>query len=194
MAVREILEIGHPVLAARAQEVPENEIGSGQVQGWVDDLIDTMRAANGAGIAANQIGIPYRLFSVEVRPNNPRYPYKPAIPLTVLINPTVKPITDETFDNYEGCLSVPNLRGVVARPVGVSVEAQDRHGELFKKEIWGLSAGTYQHECDHLDGRLFVDRVHDTRSLCTWEVFDKHYRTEFVKRAEALCARFPEQG
>ena len=111
MAVREILEIGHPVLAARAQEVAVNDIGSAQVQGWVDDLIDTMRAANGAGIAANQIGIPHRLFSVEVRPGNPRYPYKPEIPLTVLINPRLEFLSQETFENFEGCLSVPNLRG-----------------------------------------------------------------------------------
>ena len=87
MAVREILEIGHPTLAARAREVEVDAIGTPEVQGWIDDLIDTMRAASGAGIAANQIGIPYRLFTVEVRGGNPRYPYKPPIPLTILVNP-----------------------------------------------------------------------------------------------------------
>ena len=111
MAVREILEIGHPTVAARAREVEADAIGTPEVQGWIDDLIDTMRAANGAGIAANQIGIPYRLFTVEVGADNPRYPYKPPIPLTILINPEIAFLSDATFENYEGCLSVPNLRG-----------------------------------------------------------------------------------
>ena len=120
MAVREILEIGHPMLAERAREVEEDAIDTREVQGWIDDMIDTMRAANGAGIAANQIGIPYRLFTAEVRGNNPRYPYKPPIPLTILVNPTIEFLSEETFENYEGCLSVPNLRGAVIRHLEVS--------------------------------------------------------------------------
>ena len=132
MSVREVLEIGHPVLAARAEEVETDSIGTPEVQWWVDDLVDTMRAANGAGIAANQIGIPYRLFTVEVRGENPRYPYKPKIPLTVLINPEIEFLSKETYEGNEGCLSVPNMRGVVTRHLEISVSGYDRDG-LHKK-------------------------------------------------------------
>ena len=124
-------------------------------RGWIDDLIDTMHAVNGAGIAANQIGIPYRLFAVEVRGGNPRYPYKPPIPLAILINPVVSFLSDETFENYEGCLSVPNLRGAVMRHLEVSVSGYDRDGAHQSFEVRGYSAGTFQHENDHLDGVLF---------------------------------------
>ncbi len=106
MAIRDILQIGHPVLMARASEVSVEKIQSSEVQGWIDDMIDTMRDANGAGIAANQIGIPYRLFAIEVG-DNPRYPYKPPIPLTIVINPEIKFLTSETFESNEGCLPVP---------------------------------------------------------------------------------------
>lgn len=120
MTVRNVLQIGHPVLAARAEEVPVDTIESAEVQGWIDDLIDTMRDANGAGIAANQIGIPYRLFVIEID-GNPRYPYKPKVPLTVVINPTIRFLTDETFVSNEGCLSVPQMRGNVDRHVEIEV-------------------------------------------------------------------------
>ncbi|MFT5276224.1 MAG: peptide deformylase, partial [Saprospiraceae bacterium] len=105
MAVREILQIGHPILAARADEVEVGEISSAKVQGWLDDMIDTMRDANGAGIAANQIGVAHRMFVIEIG-DNPRYPYKPTVPLTIAINPTIEFLTQETFESNEGCLSV----------------------------------------------------------------------------------------
>jgi len=127
MPVREVLQIGHPVLAARAREVDVAAIDSAEVQRWIEDLIDTMRHANGAGIAANQIGIPYRLFTVEVG-NNPRYPYKPPIPLTVLINPEISLLSDKTFEANEGCLSVPELRGTVTRHLEIAVSGYDREG------------------------------------------------------------------
>ena len=106
MAIREILQIGHPVLAQRASEVEVDRIYSDEVQGWIQDMIDTMRDANGAGIAANQIGIQRRIFCVEVG-DNPRYPYKPSVPLTVLINPEIEFLSDEKFDSNEGCPSRP---------------------------------------------------------------------------------------
>ena len=161
MAVREILEIGHPTLAKPAREVETDSIATPEVQGWIDDLIDTMRAANGAGIAANQIGIPYRLFTVEVRGGNPRYPYKPPIALTILVNPVIAFLSDATFENYEGCLSVPNLRGAVDRHLEVSVSGYDRDGVHRSFEVRGYSAATFQHENDHLDGVLFPHRVTD---------------------------------
>ena len=190
MTALDIATIGEPVLRASARTIPIEDIQSPPMQRFIDDLIETMRAANGAGLAANQVFRSIRLCAVEVRPNNPRYPYKPAFPLTILVNPRVTALTDETFDNYEGCLSVPGLRGVVPRAVGVHVEALDRHGKPTEREVWGLSAGTFQHECDHLDGRLFIDRVRDTTTLCTWEMFSRYHESDFVTRAKGLIQRF----
>ena len=190
MAVLPIARIGEPVLRTPARPVSLDELRSERVQRLVDDMIETMRAAHGAGIAAPQVFEPLRITVIEVRAPNPRYPYKPPIPLTVLVNPEIEPLTDETFDNYEGCLSVPDLRGVVARHVGIRVRALDRRGEPLEREVWGLSAGTYQHECDHLDGRLFVDRVEDPRTLTTWEAFRRHHEEAFEARARALVTRF----
>ena len=190
MAVREILEIGHPTLAARADEVEVDAIGVPEVQGWVDDLIDTMRAANGAGIAANQVGIPFRLFTVEVRGNNPRYPYKPPIPLTVLINPRIEFLSDETFENYEGCLSVPDLRGAVTRHLEISVSGYDRDGARRSFEVRGYSAGTFQHENDHLDGVLFPHRVTDPGTFCSWSTFSAFRQEAFADRVRQLVERW----
>jgi peptide deformylase len=186
VSVRDIVEIGHPVLREPAQ--PVTDVAA--VQDLIDDLVDTMRAANGAGLAANQIGVPQRVCVIEVRPGNPRYPYKPEIPLTVLINPIVEPRTTETFANYEGCLSVPNLRGVVDRFVDVGVRALDRDGAPIDTVVRGLSAGTYQHETDHLDGTLFIDRVTDTTTLCTLSQFHDRYEAGFIERVHSLVARF----
>lgn len=184
-----IAQIGEPVLRQPAARIEPDELAGDAMQRFIDSLIATMRHARGAGLAANQVFVPKRVCVMEVR-DNPRYPYKPNIPLTVLVNPVLTPLGDETFDSFEGCLSVPNLRGVVKRPVGVRVDAVDRFGKPLRREVWGLSAGTYFHECDHLDGKLFVDRVEDTKTLCTWEAFDTHYKAGFVERAEALVARF----
>lgn len=177
MAVRDILEIGHPTLAARAREVDVDAIATPEVQGWVDDLIDTMRAANGAGIAANQVGEPVRICTIEVS-DNTRYPYKPPIPLTVLVNPELEYLGDETFPLNEGCLSVP-LRGDIRRHLRVRVSALNRHGEPVDLVVAGLTAGTFQHEVDHLNGHLFIDRVTDPTTLATWEEFDLHRRASF---------------
>ncbi|MGD0674725.1 MAG: peptide deformylase [Polyangiaceae bacterium] len=189
MALRKIATIGHPVLRQPAREVPREELSSVAFQRLVEDMIETMRDAGGAGIAANQVHEPVRACVIEVA-NNPRYPYKPNWPLTVLVNPVVRSVTDETFLNYEGCLSVPNLRGEVPRYTGVHVRAWDLSGANVDFRVMGLTAGTFQHELDHLDGKLFVDRVVDTRSLCTWADFDRFHKEEFVGRARSLVARF----
>jgi peptide deformylase len=188
-ALLKIATIGHPVLRQRARELTRDELASADTQRFIDDLVETMHDANGAGIAANQVHEPIRICVVEIA-DNPRYPYKPNWPLTILVNPVVEPTTDETFLNFEGCLSVPNLRGQVPRFTGVRVRAWDRAGREVDREIKGLMAGTFQHEVDHLDGTLFVDRVVDTRSLCTWAEFDRFYKDAFVERAKALIARF----
>jgi peptide deformylase len=163
-------------------------LASPELQRLIDDLIDTMRDANGAGIAANQVHEPVRVAVIEVD-HNPRYPYKPPIPLTVLVNPVIEPLDDEVVEINEGCLSVPNLRGSVLRHVNVQARWLDRDGSQHDEIKRGLTAGTFQHECDHLDGRLFLDRVVDTTTLTTWEQFERHHRDEFVARITEFVRR-----
>ncbi len=188
MAVREILTVGHPLLRERSREVSADELVSVDVQALIDDLVDTMHHANGAGIAAPQIGALLRIATIHVD-HNPRYPYKPPIPLTVVVNPIIEVLDDELVDINEGCLSVPNLRGNVLRSVNVRVRFLDRHGNEHDEIKRGLTAGTFQHECDHLDGVLFLDRVHDTRSLTTWEQFERFHRAAFVERITEFVQR-----
>jgi peptide deformylase len=188
LSVREIVTIGDPVLRERAREVSADELGSAEVQRLIDDLIETRRAANGAGLAANQVGVPLRIAVAEVEGTNPRYPYKPPIPLTVMVNPVIEPLDDEKAEINEGCLSVPDLRGTLERHVNVRVRYLDRDGAEHAEEHHGLSAGTFQHEVDHLDGILFVDRA-DPRTFATWDQFERHQRDEFVASIAHLGAR-----
>ena len=139
-------------------------------------MIETMRAANGAGLAANQVGETVRVAVVEVRPDNPRYPYKPAVPLTVIVNPEIEPVEADVEQINEGCLSVPNLRGEVPRQMAIRVRYLDRDGVEHEEVRRGLTAGTFQHELDHLDGVLFLDRVTDPASLATWDQFKRFHR------------------
>jgi peptide deformylase len=179
MAVLEIAKIGDPILRQRAAEVDPAGITGAAVRGLIDDVVDTMRAAAGAGLAAIQVRRPVRVVAVEVT-ENPRYPYKPAIPLTVVVNPVVTPLTDATFESYEGCLSVPDLRGLVRRVRRVRVTGWDRGGAPLDFVAEGLAAGTWQHEVDHLDGVLFVDRVADTRTLATWREWERHHKERWL--------------
>lgn len=188
MTLLKIAQIGHPILRTRARELSQEELMTDRMQRFIDDLVETMRDANGAGLAAIQVYEPIRIVAIEVE-NNPRYPYKPRIPLTVLVNPVVLPTTTETFDNFEGCLSVPNLRGMVPRHAEVRVSGWDRHGNVIEREVKGLSAGTFQHEVDHLDGVLFVDRVRDPRTFCTWAEFDRFHKQAFVERIVPFIER-----
>ena len=187
--VREIAQIGNPVLRAKTEEVAPADIGSSEIQTLVDDLIETKRAVHGAGLAAPQVSVPLRIFMVEVG-DNPRYPYKPRFPLTVVINPEISFLTDERFDNYEGCLSVPNLRGIVERCPEIKVEGLDRQGKPIDMVVRGITAGSFQHEYDHLDGVLFTDRVKDTKTLCTWEEFKKHHESDFREHVERIRIRY----
>ena len=189
MSVREIATVGHPVLRERAREVSPEELRAPEVQALIDDMIDTMRAASGAGLAANQVHDLLRVAVVEVRDGNPRYPYKPPIPLTVMVNPELEPVEAETVEINEGCLSVPGLRATVDRHLAVRVRYLDRDGTEHEEVKRGLTAGTFQHEVDHLNGVLFLDRVRDPSTFSTWEQFDRHHRTAFEARARALVER-----
>lgn len=187
MAIRKIAQIGHPVLRQTARDVSREELASPQMQAFIDDLVETMRDADGAGLAAIQVYEPVRICAIEVR-NNPRYPYKPPIPLTILVNPVLTSVGDEQFENFEGCLSVPNLRGLVKRHTSVRVQAWDRHGNPIDEVVHGLKAGTYQHEVDHLLGKLFVDRA-DPATFTTWTEFERHHKAAFVEKITAFVAR-----
>lgn len=187
MAIRKIAQIGHPVLRQVARDVSREELATPGMQQFIDDLVETMRDADGAGLAAIQVYEPIRICAIEVR-DNPRYPYKPKIPLTILVNPVLTPVDNELFDNNEGCLSVPNLRGVVKRNVHVHVRAWDRHGNTIDEVVHGLKAGTYQHEVDHLLGTIFVDRA-DPSTFATWTEFDRHHKAAFVEQVQRLVAR-----
>jgi peptide deformylase len=187
MSAREIATVGHPVLRERARELTPDELASPEMQVLIDDLIDTMHAANGAGIAANQVHEPVRIAVIEVD-HNPRYPYKPPIPLTVFANPKLEPVGAETVEINEGCLSVPGLRGVVERHVEVRLRYLDREGDERDEVKRGLTAGTFQHEVDHLDGTLIVDRA-DPSTLMTWEQYERFHRDEFVARITEFTER-----
>jgi peptide deformylase len=186
--MREIVEVGDPVLRERAREVTAEELGSPEIQRLIDEMIETKRAAHGAGLAAPQVGEPVRIAIAEVEPDNPRYPYKPPIPLTVFVNPVIEPLDDELAIINEGCLSVPNLRGEVPRHLSIAVRYLDRNGVEHEEVKRGLTAGTFQHEVDHLDGVLFVDRA-DPRTLTTWEAYESHHREEWERRARELVER-----
>jgi peptide deformylase len=164
MAILKVARLGHPVLRRQAEPVSPADIPSAHVQQLIDDMVETMREYDGAGLAANQVHVPRQIAVIEVA-KNPRYPDAPEIPLTVVINPVVTRLTEETEDGWEGCLSVPDMRGVVPRYTGVRLECLDREGkavDLVAKEFF---ARVIQHETDHLNGIVYVDRIRDMRTL-----------------------------
>lgn len=158
MPVRPILRIGHPLLLQPAEAV--EEFNTPALDALVQDMFDTMQAADGAGLAANQIGVLVRvvIFGFE---DNPRYPDRPPVPLTVLINPEIEPLGDEMESDWEGCLSVPGLRGWVPRHQRIRYRSFDPQGNPIEREVDGFHARVVQHECDHLDGILYPRRIED---------------------------------
>ncbi len=184
-----IAQVGEPVLREPTRELSREELASDEIQHFIDDLVATMHHASGAGLAANQVFRSLRICAIEVG-DNPRYPYKPKIPLTVLVNPKLTPIGEERFDNYEGCLSVPDMRGVVSRHAELRVQAWDREGKEIDKVVKGITAGTFQHECDHLDGKLFLDRVTDSTTLTTWKGFSRYKEAAFRAHVEQVVAKY----
>jgi peptide deformylase len=181
LTVLEIATVGDPVLRQPAPEMDPERLRSPEIQRLIDDLIETRRAAGGAGLAATQVSALERVAVVEVDTAT-RYRYKPLIPLTVIVNPVIEPLSDEELIINEGCLSVPGMRGDVARSLEVRVRYLDRHGQPQETVARGLTAGTFQHELDHLDGVLFLDRVTDPRTFSTWEQFKRHHEADFLRR------------
>lgn len=156
--IREILRMGDPRLYQRAEEV--RAFGTQALDALVADMLDTMQAAQGVGLAAPQIGVPLRvvIFGFE---RNPRYPQAEAVPFTVLVNPVLTPLGDEMEEGFEGCLSVPGLRGSVPRYRRLRYTGLTPQGDVVDRTVEGFHARVVQHECDHLDGILFPMRVRD---------------------------------
>lgn len=171
MSVRPILRMGHPILLTPAREV--TQFNTPELDALLEDMFDTMREANGAGLAAPQIGVSLRvvIFGFE---DNPRYPGREPVPLTVLINPTIVPVGDERESDWEGCLSVPGMRGWVPRYQRIIYRGFDPRGEPIERDVEGFHARVVQHECDHLDGILYPRRIEDlTRFGFEEELFDE---------------------
>lgn len=158
MAIREILKMGDPRLLRVAE--PVTEFDTPFLHALIADMFDTMHAANGAGLAAPQIGVNLQLVIYGFKKND-RYPDAPAVPETVLLNPVLDPLSDEMEDGWEGCLSVPGLRGVVPRHARLRYRGVDPYGKPIDREVDGFHARVVQHECDHLIGMLYPMRVKD---------------------------------
>ena len=159
MAVREILKMGDPRLLRVAQKVQQWDTDALHL--LVTDLLDTMRAANGAGLAAPQIGVDLQVVLFGSDERNPRYPDRPLVPRTVLVNPTITPLGEEEESDWEGCLSVPGLRGVVPRWSRIRYSGWDAFGDPLDRTVDGFHARVVQHECDHLWGKLYPMRMRD---------------------------------
>jgi len=168
MSIRPILKMGDPRLLRVAR--PVTEFGSPWLAGLLQDLQDTMIAAQGAGLAAPQIGEDWQVVIFGTGAPNPRYPDAPVVPRTVLINPVIEPLGDEMEDGWEGCLSVPGLRGVVPRHRHIVYRGVDEHGQPLERVVSGFHARVVQHECDHLIGHLYPTRMTDLTRLGYTEV------------------------
>ncbi|MES2932542.1 MAG: peptide deformylase [Pseudomonadota bacterium] len=158
MAIREILKMGDPRLLQQA--APVSQFGTLEMNALIQDMFDTMHAANGAGLAAPQIGVNLQLVIFGFK-QSVRYPDAPPVPETVLINPVLTPRSDATEDGWEGCLSVPGLRGVVPRWTALHYEGVDQFGHAISRDVDGFHARVVQHECDHLNGILYPMRIKD---------------------------------
>ncbi len=162
MAVRPVLRMGDPRLAQVAD--PVVAFGTAELRKLVADMDDTMRALNGAGLAAPQIGAPWRVVIFEVR-GNPRYPDAEEVPYTVLVNPRLEPLDTEMVDGWEGCLSVPGMRGLVPRYRRLRYRGFDLEARPIDRTVEGFHARVVQHEVDHLDGVLYPQRIRDLRNF-----------------------------
>ena len=166
----EIIQLGNPILRDKAEFV-EN-INDSRIQELVDNVLITVKQANGVGIAAPQVGASDRIFIVASRPN-PRYPHAPEMEPIAMINPKILTRTNETIKGWEGCLSIPGIRGCVPRDRAIEVEYSDRYGKLHKQELTDFVARIFQHELDHLDGIVFLDRLETTYDIITEQEYLK---------------------
>ncbi len=175
MAPLEVLHIGNPLLRKVARKLEPAELDTAALEQLVADMIDTMEAEDGIGIAAPQVGASVQVAVVAMKDDSERYEEAESFPLTVFVNPMVTVTDPEEQEYWEGCLSVPNLRGAVVRPRGVRVDFLDVQGKAWTVEAEGFIATVLQHELDHLQGVLFVDRVRDMTKLATIDEYRRHW-------------------
>lgn len=177
MSVKKVLRMGDPLLLKTAE--PVEKFNTRTLSGLVNDLLDTMAKQEGAGLAAPQIGVSLQVLVFGLAAN-PRYPDEESIPMTVLINPRIEPLSDQMEDGWEGCLSVPGLRGLVSRYTHIRYSGFDQFGGKIEREVRDFHARVVQHECDHLDGILYPQRMTNMRAF--------GFEDELEKAAEAKMA------
>jgi peptide deformylase len=178
MAVRKIIRMGHPTLRVPAREMTAEEIRSDATAALVEDMVDTLHDYGGIGLAAPQIDEPIRLAIIEIPGGESRYGELDAMPLSVFANPRIEVLDITTAGYWEGCLSVPGLRGFVERPQHIRVTAKNLNGEEIDLTLQGFSATVFQHEFDHLDGRLYVDLIKDPHKLVFEEELARYGATD----------------
>lgn len=176
MAILKVARIGHPAIRTAARPLTPDEIASPALQKVIDDMIDTMQDYDGVGLAAPQVHLDLQIAVIQVPAKDERA--VDGVPLTVLINPQVSRVGEATVSGWEGCLSIPELRGVVPRARRVLLKALDREGQPFTIETAGFFARVIQHECDHLDGRIYLDRMPDMMSLTYLHEMEKYGRPD----------------
>ena len=181
MPVLKIARLGHPKIRNGAEPVTGEELHSQATQRLIDDLVETMRDANGVGIAAPQVQVSQQIIVIEVSPDNPRYPKQEAVPLTVLINPTIVEHGEDTEDGWEGCLSVPDLRGHVPRWAWVKVAGLDRRAQQVEITAQHFFARVIQHEIDHLNGKVFIDRLPDLHTLTHLREYEQYWKGSSIR-------------
>lgn len=174
MSILKVARLGHPVLRAGARTLSAKEIASREIQRLIVDMVETMREYSGVGLAAVQIHEALQLAVLEVA-DNPRYPEKPAVPLSVLVNPQIEPLSQETEEDWEGCLSVPDMRGRVPRYTKIRVRALNHEGVELDFVAAGFHARVIQHEFDHLNGKVYLDRMKDLSTLAHLQEYTRYW-------------------
>ena len=175
MTIRRVLRMGHPLLRQVARRLEPAELENPALHELLNDMVDTLHDYGGIGLAAPQIGESIRLAIIEIPGGPTRYGELAPMPLTVFVNPRIDVLDPATAGYWEGCLSVPGLRGFVERPQHVRVDYLDLTGAEHSLELQGFSATVFQHEFDHLDGRLFVDRMTDTSLLAFEDEYERYH-------------------
>ena len=174
MAILKVARLGHPVLRRLADPVPLSEITRRETQRLIDDLVETMHECVGVGLAAPQVHVSRQIAVLECEAH-PRYPDMPRIPLMVIVNPVLTPLGEETEADWEGCLSIPDLRGVTHRFTSVRLEAYGRKGERIDLVAKDFFARVLQHETDHLNGKVYLDRMRDLSMLSHLQEWSRHW-------------------
>ena len=174
MSILKVTRLGHPVLRQVTENIDVKELQSEVMQKFIDDMVETMKEYEGVGLAADQVFTSKQVAVLEVA-DNPRYPEKPKVPLSVLVNPIITPLSDDMEEDWEGCLSIPDLRGRVPRFKSIRVQALDRNGEELDFVAENFHARVIQHEFDHLNGKVYLDRMRDFSTLTFLQEFARYW-------------------